>query len=89
MQAIETWSSSSDTQWVYSPYASLTAEESDTYNNANAELETYVAEMALKFSVGEAPLTEFDAFRKTQDDMGLQACIDAKQSALDRYNSRG
>ena len=89
LQAIETWSSGADTDWVYSPYASLTAEESDAYNNANAELETYVAEMTLKFIVGEVPLTEFETFRETLDGMGLQTCIDAKQSALDRYNSRG
>lgn len=89
LQAIETWSSGADTQWVYSPYASLTAEESDAYNNANSELETYVAEMALKFIVGETPLSEFDAFRETLDNMGLQTCIEAKQSALDRYNNRG
>lgn len=87
--AIETWSSNADTEWVYSPYASLTADESDAYNNANSEIETYVAEMALKFIVGETPLTEFDAFRSTLNDMGLETCLVAKQSALDRYNSRG
>ena len=45
--------------------------------------------MTLKFIVGEVPLTEFETFRETLDGMGLQTCIDAKQSALDRYNSRG
>lgn len=49
---------------------------------------SYVAEMTLKFIVGEVPLTEFGAFRQNLESMGLQTCIDAKQSALDRYNSR-
>ena len=89
LDAIHTWSGSSDTAYVYSAFASLNTEESDIYSSANTDMETYVQEMALKFIVGDTDLSEFDTFRSNLENMGLADCIAVKQAALDRYNARG
>ena len=89
LDAIHTWQGSSDTAYVYSSFASLTSDEGDIYNNANAEMLTYVQEMTLKFIVGDTDLSEFDSFVSALEGMGLEDCLRVKQAALDRYNARG
>ncbi len=70
------------------PNISLNTEESDTYSNLAATIQTYAAENVARFVVGERDMSEWDAFGAQIQELGIQACIDAYQAALDRYNAR-
>lgn len=87
MQPIITWSDSADTDWIM-PSVSMTTQEGELYRETYGDIETYVLENFAKFIVGEKPLTEWDEYVATIENMGIQDCIDCYQSALDRYNAR-
>lgn len=74
-----------DGEYVYPTGASMTTEESETYNALIADLSTYMAEHVLKFVVGVEPMSDYQAFIDTLFEMGMQDAIDIKQAAYDRY----
>ena len=74
-----------DDEYVYPSGASMTTEESETYNALIADLSTYMAEHVLKFVVGVEPMSDYQAFIDTLFEMGMQDAIDIKQAAYDRY----
>ena len=49
-----------------------------------AAINTYVNEMLSKFLLGQEPLSKFDEFRATLDEMGLQELLGAYESAYAR-----
>ncbi len=69
-------------------YATMTAEENQEYSNIFTDLDTYVKESVISFITGEKSLDEYDDFVNTLSEYNIQKCIDLKQAALDRYNSR-
>ena len=66
----------------------MTSEENTEYSNLYVEIESYVQENNVKFITGERSLDEYDTYRSTLEDMGIQRCIELQQTALDRYNAR-
>ena len=72
------------------PTLALTSEESETYTSSYSDISTYASEMVLKFILGMEELNEdsYAAYVKHIEDMGLQNCIDAYQSAYNRYLAR-
>jgi putative aldouronate transport system substrate-binding protein len=66
----------------------MTSDENAEYAKYYAEIEAYVQENNVKFIKGQRSLDEYDDYRATLESMGIQTCIDMRQSALDRYNSR-
>ena len=73
-----------DSSWLIPKYVALSEDESDMYNYA--DIQTYVQESSLKFMTGEMSLEkDYDGFIETIKDMGIDNCIAAWQSAVDRY----
>lgn len=70
--------------------ASLDADEAETVSAIMADINTYVAEMALKFVTGVAELNEdtYAEYVANIEGMDLQGALDAVQSAYDRYLAR-
>ena len=61
------------------------SDELDRIASLNADIETYENEMIQKFIMGQAPLSEFDAFIQTIKGMGGDELTQIYQDQLDRY----
>lgn len=70
--------------------ASLNADEAETVSAIMADINTYVAEMALKFVTGVEELSDssYAAYVENIKGMDLQGAMDAQQAAYDRYMER-
>lgn len=70
--------------------ASLNVDEADAVSSIMADINTYVAEMALKFVTGVEELNEdtYAAYVENIKTMDLQGALDAQQSAYNRYLAR-
>ena len=82
------WSSNLDGDNDYPAAAAMTIDESDQYNQRAGDIVTICQEYTTKFITGEFPLDEIDEFQQKLIDTGIEDCIDAKQSAYDRYMAR-
>lgn len=85
VECYEVWSETRDSLYSYPSGAILTQEENEEYARINADIHTYAEENIAKFVTGEKDLSEFDAFIEGIKSMNLDAVIDLKQAALDRY----
>ncbi len=83
------WSSNLDGDNDYPAAAAMTLDENDQYNQRAGDIVTICQEYTTKFITGEVPLSEIESFRQKIIDTGIQDCIDAKQTAYDRYMARG
>jgi len=65
-------------------------EEADTVSSIMADINTYVAEMALKFVTGVEELNKdtYADYVENIKGMDLQGALDAQQSAYERYLER-
>ena len=82
------WSSNLDSEWDYPLAAAMTMDESDSYNQRAGDIVTLCQQYTAKFITGELPLSEIPAFQEQIRSTGIDQCIEAKQSAYDRYMSR-
>lgn len=91
LTSTEIWGTNNGSDWNLPATVTMSEEESSTFSDTYADIETYVAETVLKWIVGQEPLTEdaYNAFCSTIESMGIQTCIEAKQTAYDRYCQRG
>ncbi len=85
----DTWNDNIDNQNDYPVGAAMTIDEGDQYNRHAGDLVTLVKQYTAKFITGDEPLSGIPEFQQKLRDTGVQDCIDAKQSAYDRYMSRG
>lgn len=85
----DTWNDNVDNQNDYPVGAAMTIEEGDQYNRHAGDLVTLVKQYTAKFITGDEPLSNIPEFQQKLRDTGIQDCIDAKQSAYNRYMSRG
>ena len=85
----DTWNDNIDNQNDYPVGAAMTLEEGDQYNRHAGDLVTLVKQYTAKFITGDEPLSNIPEFQQKLRDTGIQDCIDAKQSAYNRYMSRG
>lgn len=70
-------------------YLTLTTEEAEAFAEKDADINTYVSEYTLKFITGDTDLSEYAAYCKTVEDMGVQDVLEIIQNAYTRYCSRG
>lgn len=82
------WSSNLDGDWDYPAAAAMTMAESDQYNQRAGDIVTLCQQYTAKFITGELPLSEIEAFQEQIRSTGIEDCIEAKQSAYDRYMAR-
>ena len=52
------------------------------------DIDTYISEIVVKFITGTEPLTNFETFRQTIYDLGIEEAIQIKQNGFDRYLAR-
>lgn len=69
------------------PVFTYTDEEFDRLTALQADIHTYVNEMQDKFITGDVPMSEWDTYVQTVEDMGLNEYMEIQQAALDRYES--
>ncbi|MGP4039284.1 extracellular solute-binding protein [Gracilibacillus sp. D59] len=81
-----------ETQEKIDPYAEtpfplvyLTDEEQDTINTIEVDLESYVEQMEAKFITGVEPLSKWDEYIKTIENMNIEKYIQIHQDAYDRW----
>ncbi|MFK7694945.1 ABC transporter substrate-binding protein [Paenibacillus sp. HJGM_3] len=67
------------------PTFNYTAEENTRMAALNADINTYVTEMAAKFVSGKAPFSEWDNYVATLKKMRLDEFMQIYQAAYDRY----
>ena len=65
-----------------------TSEEGTEFASLYTDIETYVQECNVKFIMGQMSLDDYDSYRDTLVNMGIERCIELRQQALDRYNNR-
>lgn len=75
-------------KWTYPSGVTLTTEESNTLDEVQSAISTYVSEMAVKFMTGEEPLDKWDAYVEQVKSMGLDTVLEVRQAAYDRFLSR-
>ena len=88
VDALSTWMENKDDAYDIPVTATFTSEESERYNELMGEISTHYNETVLRFITGDKPLEEYDAFVQELKEMGVEECIELKQSMLDRYNAR-
>lgn len=62
-------------------------EDQTEYADIKTVINTYVSEATIKFAVGELPLSEWDAYLETLDEMGLERFVELTQKAYDKANN--
>lgn len=88
--ATQVWGSNSDASYLMPSGISMNTEEIEDYNYAYGDILTFVNEKVMAYITGEIDYeTDWDNFISTIEGMDIDVCIAAKQSALDRYFSRG
>ncbi len=70
------------------PNTLISEENQDEYANISSEINTYRAEMELKFIRGEESLDNFDQYLENLKNMNIDRLIEIEQEALDEFNSR-
>lgn len=87
LDALDIWSKVNQGKHLI-PNVTILAEESDRYSEINANIQTYMDEMYLKFLTGEEPIENFDKYIEQLKAFGIDELIAMKQSAYDRWNKR-
>ncbi len=67
---------------------SMTAEETEEYNQIMGDINTYVSEYKLKFILGTESLDNFDTFRENLKSMNIERAIEIQQAMYDRFVNR-
>lgn len=88
MEMLITWSQNSN-DWVFPSFAGMSMEENEEFSSIMSDIQTYISENVPKFVIGDKPMSEYDAFVETIYEMGIEDAIALKQTALDRYLTRG
>ncbi|WP_062108740.1 extracellular solute-binding protein [Bacillus niameyensis] len=69
------------------PQFTYTDDESKVLASIGADIDKYVVEMRDKFITGNEPLSKWDDYVKTLDNMGLEEYMEIKQAAYERYKN--
>ena len=89
-EAVDLWQSvSNDRAWVMPSALYYTSDEATSYAIKIGDVETYANQYILAAVVGENDIdTTWDEYVETVWSLGLQDCLDVKQAALERYETR-
>ena len=80
------WPSNRSSELKY--YGTLTVDESQRYAEVVSDISTLISESVSGFVVGDTPMSQWDAFVETLENMGLPEITAIKQDAYDRYLAR-
>ncbi len=87
--ALELWSTyTEEASKTIVPVLMHTKAESEELQKITSEMNSYVDEMVIKFIKGEESFDNYDTFKATLIEMGVQRYVEIKQAAYDRYCKR-
>lgn len=84
MASLDIWEMG-DNEYGYSANAIMNTQEQETFSRAYSDINTYLLAEIVRFVIGDRSLDEFDDYVADVEAMGIDACIECKQAALDRY----
>lgn len=84
--ALTVWGATTHQQHVL-PQLRYNAAESECIAQYQSELTAYVSDNFFRFVMGARPLDEFEAYRQTLHELGLEEVTAAIQQALNRYHT--
>ena len=84
MASLDIWKMG-DNEYGYSANAIMNTQEQETFSRAYSDINTYLLAEIVRFVIGDRSLDEFDDYVADVEAMGIDACIECKQAALDRY----
>ena len=70
------------------PRVTIPDDMSARFSSLGNDINTYCKEMRIKFITGEESLDNFDAFRDTLRNMGIEEYIAIEQAAYDEFMAR-
>ena len=85
--AYTVWSENEPTMFLPNR-VTMTADENTEYASYYSDIEAYVQEANAQFIMGQRSLDEYDAYRDTLKNMGIESCQELYQAAYDRYLAR-
>ena len=88
LNAREVWASNQDGSYVIPSAVAFNSDEADRYNLHYTDVDTYADENLLKFMMGDRDLSEWAEYVAVFDSLGIRECVDAYQTAYDRFISR-
>lgn len=91
IEANDTWfypNEDVSAKWTFPSGVTMTTEETNTIDEINSAISTYVSETAVKYMTGEESIDNFDKFVEQLDSMGLQTVLEIRQAAYDRFLAR-
>lgn len=86
-EALATWSDTLKGDYVM-PRVTIPDDMSARFASLGNDINTYCSEMRIKFITGEESLDNFDAFRDTLRNMGIEEYIAIEQAAYDEFMAR-
>lgn len=86
-ETAEVWKLAGDASWRM-PNVTYTVDEANQITSKLNEINSYAAEMEIKFILGEEPMSGLDSYRETLKSMGLDEVMSVMQTAVDRYEAR-
>lgn len=89
MDCYDVWQSNYDQAWTMSTQIALNTDESAEYAVLMGDILTYVSECLNKFIVGQMSVEDdYETFRNTLIDLGIEDCVAFYQAAYDRWSSK-
>lgn len=85
-ELVDVWKTADNAYAI--PSIAFTTEETEQYNRAYSDVNTYLDECLTKFMIGELDIDDDEVWNEYLDTMrglGVQDMIDAYKSAMDRY----
>lgn len=83
--SVDRWVSNQNARAYIVPGLPLTADEKKELTDITTPMNTYIAEIALKFITGEEPLDHFDKYLETLDTMGLERANEIQNEGYQRF----
>lgn len=84
-EIVSVWNQDFDDLYCYPNVNILTTEESSELNAIYTDISVIMHESLVAFITGQKPLSEWDAYVKTIQDMGIDRYVEILQTAYDRY----
>ncbi len=75
-------------KWTFPSGVTMTTDETNTIDEIQSAISTYVSETAVKYMTGEESVDNFDKFVEQLNSMGLPTLLEIHQTAYDRFLAR-
>ena len=85
----DVWESNLDQdRWEMPASVSLTVDETSEFAALYSDIYTLCSEYLNRFIIGDLALSEYNGFKESLQQMGIDRCVELYQAAYERYESR-